>query len=118
MGRALAPLREEGILVIGSGSITHNLYELARGPRVIDAPVPDWVSSFGNWVNDRVEAGALDDLVAYRERGPFAKENHPSEEHYLPLPFAMAAAGPQPKGRRVHSSGEYGLLMMDTYAFD
>ena len=84
---------EEGVLLIGSGSLTHNLYELSRSPRVIDAPVPDWVSSFGNWVTDRVEAGALDDVIAYRERGPHAAENHPSEEHFLPLPFAMAAAG-------------------------
>ena len=118
MGRALAPLREEGVLLIGSGSLTHNLYELSRSPRVIDAPVPDWVSSFGNWVTDRVEAGALDDVIAYRERGPHAAENHPSEEHFLPLPFAMAAAGENARGRRVHTSGEYGLLMMDAYAFD
>ncbi len=117
MGRALAPLREEGILIMGSGSVTHNLYELMKSPRIIDAPVPDWVSGFGNWVHDRVEAGDLDDLTHYRERGPFAKENHPSEEHYLPLPLAMAAAGEGAKGKRVHTSGEYGLLMMDAYAF-
>jgi 4,5-DOPA dioxygenase extradiol len=117
LGRALAPLRQEGVLLIGSGSITHNLYELARGPRVLDAPAPQWVTEFGEWVHEKVEAGSLDDIVHYRDRAPYARENHPSEEHYLPLPFAMAAAGEGAKGRRVHTSCEYGLLMMDAYAF-
>ena len=49
---------------------------------------------------------------------PHARRNHPSEEHFLPLPFAMGAGGPGHKGTRVHTSCEYGVLMMDAYAFD
>ena len=54
----------------------------------------------------------------FETRAPFARQNHPSPEHFLPLPFAMGAAGPGAKGRRVHTSCEYGVLMMDAYAFE
>jgi 4,5-DOPA dioxygenase extradiol len=117
MGRALAPLREEGVLVVGSGSMTHNLRELARGGREMEAPTPDWVSEFGNWMHERIEAGAIDDVAAWETRAPHAQRNHPSDDHFLPLPFAMGAAGKDARGRRVHTSCEYGVLMMDCYAW-
>ena len=116
MGEALAPLRDEGVLVMGSGSMTHNLYELSRDD--INGPAPDWVKSFGGWVHDAIEAGRTEDIARWKELAPFARQNHPSPEHFLPLPFAMGAAGPGAKGRRVHTSCEYGVLMMDAYAFD
>ena len=118
MGQALAPLREEGVLVMGSGSMTHNLYELSRLGRQMDLPAQDWVKSFGGWVHDAIEAGRTDDIAHWDTRAPFARQNHPSPEHFLPLPFAMGAAGPGAKGRRVHTSCEYGVLMMDAYAFE
>ena len=118
MGRLLAPLRNEGVLIMGSGSLTHNLYELMRSRRVLESPVPEWVSVFGEWAHERTTAGALDDICNYLERAPYARENHPSAEHYLPLPFAMGAAGEGAKGTRVHTSHEYGVLMMDAYTFD
>lgn len=118
MGRALASLREDGVLLMGSGSLTHNLGQLALYRRDLDAPPPDWVSRFGDWANQKIEAGLVDDIAHYRERAPFARENHPSEEHFLPLPFAMGAAGASARGRRVHTSHQYGVLMMDAYAFD
>ena len=117
LGRALAPLREEGVLIVGSGSITHNLRELMRSRAKLDAPTPGWVARFDEWAREKAETGALDDIAHYLERAPYARENHPSPEHYLPLPFAMAAAGEGAKGRRVHSSCQYGVLMMDAYAF-
>jgi len=116
MGEALAPLRDEGVLVMGSGSMTHNLYELTRDD--INGPAPDWVTRFGAWAHDAIEAGRTDDIAHWDERAPFARQNHPSPEHFLPLPFAMGAGGPGAKGRRVHTSCEYGVLMMDAYAFD
>ena len=119
LGAALAPLREEGILLAGSGLATHNLgafFRAGKRPRMDDA-VPEWVASFNNWLHDKVEAGALDDVAHYRARAPNARENHPSEDHFLPLPFAMAAAGPGAKGERLHSSHQYGVFMMDFYAF-
>ncbi len=117
LGRALAPLRDEGVLIIGSGSITHNLRELMRTRAKLDAPTPAWVTQFDEWAREKAETGALDDIAHYLERAPYARENHPSADHYLPLPFAMAAAGEGAKGKRVHSSSQYGVLMMDTYAF-
>ncbi len=117
MGRALAPLREAGVLVIGSGSMTHNLGELFRGGRQVDAPTPPWVREFGEWMHERLEAGDADDIAHWAERAPHAKRNHPSPEHFLPLPFALGAGGPRASATRLHTSCEYGVLMMDAYAF-
>jgi 4,5-DOPA dioxygenase extradiol len=116
IGLALAGLREEGILVVGSGSLTHNLYEF-RG-QGIDAPVPHWVSVFEAWMKARIEAGDRAALLDYRRAAPYAAENHPSEEHLMPLYVAMAAAGPQAGARQLHASFEHGVLAMDAYAFE
>ncbi len=116
LGRALAPLRDEGILIIGSGSLTHNLYELMRiGRKTIETP--QWVTGFGDWVEQAAIAGDVDAISNYRTLAPFAKENHPSDEHFLPLPFALGAAGEGAKGELLHSSVQYGVLRMDAYAF-
>lgn len=116
LGEALAPLREEGVLIVGSGSLTHNLWELSRSGRDMNAPVRDWVRDFTEWVAQKVEAGSVEDIADYRTRAPFARENHPRDEHFLPLPFAMGA-GAGAKGKRVHASYGYGLLAMDAYLF-
>jgi len=117
LGRAIADLADEGILVIGSGSLTHNLQEFFRGSHAPDEPPPEWVAAFTDWMFEKVTAGEVDDLVHYRERAPFARENHPSEEHLLPLHVALGAAGNGAKGRRLHTSHRNGVLAMDTYAF-
>lgn len=115
MGTALGALRQEGVLIIGSGSITHNLQEF-RG-QAIDAPAPSWVSDFGNWISDMLHAGRRDALLDYRRQAPFAERNHPTEEHLLPLFVTMGAAGDQVKAERLHTSYEHGVLAMDVYAF-
>jgi len=117
VGRALASLRDEGILVIGSGSATHNLHEFYRGTRSPDDPVPEWVRGFDAWVHEKVAAGATDDLVNYRTRAPFAQENHPTEEHFLPLHVALGAAGERATGELAHSSYASGVLSMSAYVF-
>jgi 4,5-DOPA dioxygenase extradiol len=115
LGRALAALRDEGILIIGSGSLTHNLYEF-RG-QGIDAPVPSWVSDFGAWMKTMLQDNQREALRDYRRQAPFAERNHPTEEHLLPLFVAMGAAGDAAKAERIHASYEYGVLAMDVYAF-
>jgi 4,5-DOPA dioxygenase extradiol len=116
IGRALSELREEGVLVIGSGSLTHNLYEF-RG-HAIDASIPLWVSDFVAWMKERLEENDAASLLNYREKAPSAARNHPTEEHLLPLFVAMGAAAGLAKASRLHTSYEYGVLAMDIYAFD
>ncbi len=115
LGEALAPLRDEGILIVGSGGFTHNLSEF-RG-QAADSPAPDWVTGFADWMSEAIEAGRRDDLLDYRRRAPHARRNHPSEEHLLPLYVAMGAGGAETGGRRVHASFTYGVLAMDAFAF-
>jgi 4,5-DOPA dioxygenase extradiol len=115
VGRALASLRDESFLVIGSGSLTHNLHEFYSSELPGDAPALDWVAVFTDWVHARIEAGAIDDLVNYRTLAPHAADNHPTEEHLLPLFMALGAGGG--RGRRIHSSTRSGVISMDTYVF-
>ncbi len=114
LGAALGPLRHDGVLIVGSGSFTHNLAEFrGRGSR--DATAPDWVESFVDWTAQAIEDGREDDLIAYRTRAPEAVRNHPTDEHLLPL-FAAMGAGGGP-GRRMHASTTFSILAMDAYAF-
>ncbi|MFD2366165.1 dioxygenase [Pseudoduganella sp. GCM10020061] len=114
MGRALAPLRDQGVLVVGSGSLTHNLYEFRGQP--IDSAPPDWVRAFGDWMKRALEGGDLEALRQYRAEAPHAVRNHPTEEHLLPL-FVALGAGAGARARQLHASHEYGVLAMDVYAF-
>jgi 4,5-DOPA dioxygenase extradiol len=116
IGRALTALRSEGVLIVGSGSLTHNLYEI-RGQE-IDAPAPPWVSDFEAWMKARLEGSDRPALLDYRRAAPFAAENHPSEEHLLPLFVAMGAAGPEARAKQLHASVEHGVLAMDVYTFE
>ena len=116
VGRALASLKGENLLLIGSGSATHNLEEFYYGANAPDQPPLPWVKAFTEWVHEKVTAGRLDELVRYRTLAPYAVENHPTEEHLLPL-FIALGAGEGAAGRRVHSSTRNGVIAMDTYAF-
>lgn len=111
VGEALAPLRDAGVLIIGSGAITHNLREWWQRPD--DAAEETWAGAFADWIAAAVEAGDRDALLDYRARAPHAARNHPTEEHLLPLFSALAAAGG--RGRRVHRAMENGVLSMDCY---
>lgn len=115
LGLALQSLREHGVLIIGSGSLTHNLYEI-MGHRIDDL-APRWVTDFENWMAAALESGRIADLMNYRTLAPHARRNHPSEEHLLPLFVALGAAGEHAAAVRVHSSHTYGILAMDAYSF-
>jgi 4,5-DOPA dioxygenase extradiol len=115
VGRALASLRQEGVLIIGSGSFTHDLSEFrGHGP---NDPAPAWVNSFADWFDAALTNGQSDDLLDYRRRAPFAGKNHPTEEHLLPLYAALGAAGENACAERLHASATYSVLRMDVYAF-
>lgn len=116
VGRALAPLRAEGVLVIGSGSITHNLRDLRAGFSASnEAP---YVRPFIGWIEQKIKAGDLDALLDYRQQAPGAERAHPTDEHLLPLYVALGAAGEQANGRRIDAGVDRGLLAMDIYRFD
>jgi 4,5-DOPA dioxygenase extradiol len=112
LGRKLAPLREDGVLVIGSGSFVHNLRLLDR--RGVNAPEPDWSKAFAGWMNTALLARDDDALIHYRERAPNAAQAHPEEEHLLPLFVAYGAGG---KVEHIHQSATFGALRMDAYSF-
>ena len=115
LGRLLAPLRQEGVLIIASGGVTHNLGRLAWDGQVNEPP--DWAVAFNEWVADAISENRTDDLLAYRERGPHAAMNHPTEEHFFPLLAALGAASGEDYRKRVHHSYTYGALSMDAYQF-
>ena len=115
VGRALAPLRRQGVLIIGSGSLTHDLSEFrGHGP---NDPAPDWVNAFADWFHSALTTDRTEDLLDYRRQAPFAVKNHPSEEHLLPLYAALGAAGESTRAERLHASATYSILRMDVYAF-
>ncbi len=115
LGTALALLRAEDVLVLGSGSWTHDLGRF-RG-QAEDAPAAPDVTAFAEWMDAAVRAGRIDDLLEYRARAPYAAENHPTEEHLLPLFVALGAAGLNAPARRLHASAMFSMLRMDAYAF-
>lgn len=116
VGRALQELRGQGVLIIGSGAMTHNLHEFFQGGYGFHDPAPDWVRDFGEWMHEQIEAGDTAAMVDYRHASTTGARNHPTEEHLLPLFTVLGAAGAAP-GRRLHSSAQYGVLMMDVYGF-
>jgi 4,5-DOPA dioxygenase extradiol len=115
LGRALAPLREAGVLIVGSGSFTHNLRLLRRD--AVDGPQPADVVAFADWFDAAIAEGRMDDLLAYRARAPYAERQHPTDEHLLPLYVALGAGGAAPMTERLHSSAMYSSLRMDAYTF-
>ncbi len=119
LGRALEPLCHRNIQIVGSGSMTHNLREAmgAFGSGKRDAVMPQWVSSFVNWIEDRLLHQDMDRLLAYRKHAPHAVRNHPTDEHLMPLFCALGAAGENWTAERLHRSNDFGVLSMDAYAF-
>lgn len=123
LGRALAPLREQGVLILASGNATHNLREVFQNP--IDAPPAPYAKAFADWLTGSIEAGDQDALARYLELGPNAAHCHPTPDHYVPLLVAAGAAGAAGagannggKGRLLHDGWTYGVLSMAAYAWD
>ena len=112
LGRALAPLREQGVLILSSGGFVHNLRQLDRTG--MDAPEPAWSAAFGDWMHKALIEGRDDDLANYRRLAPEAARAHPSEEHLMPLFVAYGAGA---KATRLHTSTTFGSLRMDAYSF-
>lgn len=113
LGEALRPLREAGVLLLASGSLTHNLYEF-RGHH--GAPA-DYVTCFAAWTADALATHDLPRLLDYRRQAPAAERAHPSDEHLIPLFVALGAAGEDYRLRILEGGVAYGVLAMDSYLF-
>lgn len=110
IGRALAPLRDEGVLIVGSGGATHNL-------RARPTPQPaEWATSFIGWLDATLEAGNDATLLDWRRSAPYADINHPTAEHFNPIFVARGAAAGE-ASTRLHASYEFGSLSMNAYVF-
>ncbi len=118
LGEALAPLADDGVLVVGSGSVTHNLRMVFGGvPPAIDAPEVEASRGFRAWVLQASQAADWDTMFDYRTRAPHAALMHPSDEHWLPWYAAAGAGGRYAAAVRLHASLTFGCLGMDAYAF-
>ena len=112
MGVALRSLRQSGVLVMGSGSMTHNLREFFGGER---EPAP-YVLEFSRWIEEALLRGDLAALLDYRRRAPHAARAHPTDDHFLPLFFALGAAGDDLRPDYLSREVMYGVLAMDAFA--
>ena len=115
IGAALAELRaQHNVLVLASGSITHNLREFGRF--ALQEPPPEYVSQFADRIEELLTAGGGADLLAWHDLVPHAARNHPSVEHFVPL-FVALGAGGSARVTTLHRSYAFGMLAMDAYAF-
>lgn len=114
LGSAIAPLRKKGVLILASGSATHNFR--AFWGRSLSSPVPDWVRAFEQWLIDSVEKNDWARLQNYQQ-APYIKENHPTPEHLLPLFVALGAGDQTYPGKLLHRSTTYGIFSMAAFSF-
>jgi 4,5-DOPA dioxygenase extradiol len=118
IGKALASLKERGILVIGSGGIVHNLWRVMMSMRAGAADQADaWAVEFDDWIKERLEKWDLDALFHYERLAPYAQEAVPANEHFIPLLIAMGAGDDARKAERLYQSYQYGSLSLSIWRF-
>ena len=113
LGQALQILREQGVLLIGSGSMTHNLAEFFGGDRKPDP----YIEAFSRWVETALAKNDTAALLDYVNQAPSAKRAHPSNDHFLPLFFAVGAAGSKATPHYLSREVRYSMLAMDSVVF-
>lgn len=89
VGQALAPLRDEGVLIVGSGFLTHNLRLMDRSPQ---PQTQSWAVDFDHWAEDALQRRDVDALVDYRNRAPAVRYALPTQEHFVPVVVTMGTA--------------------------
>lgn len=113
LGEALAPLSEQGVLIVGSGSLTHNLHEFQLDARR-DEP---YAMEFVAWIRDAVLRREAESLKGALARAPHASRAHPTPEHFLPLLVAAGAADRSAPSRVFEGGMTYGVISMESYLF-
>ena len=116
IGRAIAPLRERGVLVLTSGGLTHNLRDFGAAGE--NAPALPYVAPFAEWMDATLAAGDAQVLADWQRNAPNAQRAHPTPDHLMPLFVGFGAGGANSRGRRVHASVTHGMLAMNAYAFE
>ncbi len=112
VGKALRPLLDEGVLLLASGSATHNIRDyFGREPD--SAPLP-YVREFAQWLSDAVVGGNMSALLDYANLAPHALKNHPTTEHFLPLFVPLGAGG---EGHLLHDAYSHGALSMAAFSW-
>jgi 4,5-DOPA dioxygenase extradiol len=115
IGRALAPLRDDGVLLLATGGLVHNLLRVRSRER--KAPVDGWARMFEEWVIDRLKVRDLESLFAYRRNAPGAPLAAPTPEHFDPLFFVAGATDERDRLETIYEGFEYGNLSMRVVAF-
>ncbi|KAK9057355.1 hypothetical protein SSX86_022190 [Deinandra increscens subsp. villosa] len=113
MGKALAPLKDQGVLIVGSGGTTHNLEMLSETA----TSVQPWAQEFDTWLKEALIDGRYEDVNNYKEKAPHATLAHPSPDHFYPLHVAMGAAGAYSKAQLIHHSWGWSSLSYSSYKF-
>jgi 4,5-DOPA dioxygenase extradiol len=114
-GRKLAPLRDEGVLIMGSGNITHPMLELRMG---FPAETPSWAKDFDEWAATAIRNRNYDSLIDYAAQAPAVRRNNPTADHYLPLlVVAGAASVKDSKPNFVLEEFEYNLFSRRSIEF-
>jgi len=113
IGRALAPLRAEDVLILASGGAVHNLREMDFA----EGPPPAWASDFDEWLAATVAAGNEVEFLDWQSRAPQPRRAHPSPEHLMPIFVAYGAAGPDARGERIYADFTLGSMSMAAYRF-
>ena len=114
VGRALAPLTKEGVLVMGSGGAVHNLRRLARPTG--NGPEP-WALEFEEWLAKSLAEGRIDDVVDFEVKAPHGRTAHPRPEHFYPLLVALGAAGEGAHGEALYRGFTHGNLSLASFCF-
>jgi 4,5-DOPA dioxygenase extradiol len=113
IGQALDDLRQEGVLILGSGGLVHNLRLLMPE----GSPPEEWALSFDNWLFGRLASRELQELFSFASKAEHARLAHPTDEHLMPLFVSLGAGWSGGYSQRIHHSFSYGNLSMTSYAF-
>jgi 4,5-DOPA dioxygenase extradiol len=116
IGRAIAPLRSRGVLILTSGGLTHNLSDFP-GAGASAPPLP-YVAPFAEWMDAALGQGDARAFADWQSAAPNARRAHPTSDHLMPLFVGFGAGGAATRGRRLHASVTHGMLAMNAYAFD
>jgi len=113
LGRKLAILREYGIMIIGSGNITHNLSKINFSQH--NVPATPWASKFDNFVKDTIEKRNFNALIEFEKSTPYARVVHPTLEHYIPLLYIAGTSNKNDISTFPYVRVEYGSISMRSW---